>query len=58
VNFLFTGCGTIEKAAEEGIPTFWDYLASIGSLIILFSPTLIIYWALMKKTRIATNKTG
>lgn len=58
LNIFFTGCGTIQSTEEETIPGFWDYLANIGSLIIVFSPCLFIYWVLMKKQGNAANKTG
>lgn len=49
INFLFTGCSSHELLGEtEEIPGFRDYLESIASLIILFSPILLIYWGLMR----------
>ena len=56
LNLLYRHCAKqeiYEKIEIEVEPSLVDYLASVASIVIMLSPTLMIYWALMhtrKKT--------
>jgi uncharacterized protein len=53
LNFLFKACKTAEIVGEEFIePGIVEYFIQAGIFLLLFSPTLIIYWFLLKKMKL------
>lgn len=58
LNVLFTDCNNTGMLSnDQPVVTFGDYIVSMASIALVFSPILIIYWLLMRNKRNTERKT-